>query len=188
MEIILYHLYVNYSILKGCLSGEAANVIASIESSSQNYELAWHMLKERYDDRNLMRDNYIQALLNTPNTSKDTPTRVFVDHVQKNLRALKTLGEPIDAWDSIIVVILRNKLHSFLRERWEEHCSGVSKPTINQMITFLTQRAHFESAVSQSCPKLNNHITKSSKQQKHLFSATLSPVRCVHCKSFCNCL
>lgn len=65
--------------LKGCLSGEAASVIASIESSAQNYEVAWKLLRDRYDDRKLMRENYIQALLDTRVISKDFFTRSYTE-------------------------------------------------------------------------------------------------------------
>ncbi|KAF5281923.1 hypothetical protein FQR65_LT14449 [Abscondita terminalis] len=51
--------------LKGCLTGEAANVIASIETFSQNYDVTWNLLREHYDDRKLIREKYIQALIDT---------------------------------------------------------------------------------------------------------------------------
>ncbi|XP_053597349.1 uncharacterized protein LOC128668427 [Microplitis demolitor] len=121
----LYH-------LKSCLVGEAASVISSIEASAQNYELAWNLLKDRYDNSKLMREKYIQAILDISQISKEFSTQAFVDHLQKNLRALKTLGEPIDGWYSILVVILRNKLTNSLRDRWEEHSNSYPNPTIDQ--------------------------------------------------------
>lgn len=113
--------------LKGCLTGEATDVVASIESSSQNYQVAWKLLQERYDDRKIIRESYIQSLIDTPVISKEFSTRSFVDHMQKHLRALQILGEPIESWDSFLVVLLRNKLNNFLRGRWEECSSSARK-------------------------------------------------------------
>lgn len=169
--------------LKGCLTGEAANVIASIESSSQNYEVAWNLLKERYDDRKVIREGYIQALFDTPSISKEFSTRSFVDHVLKNLRALKTLGEPIESWNAIIVVMLRNKLYNKLKERWEDHSSSIPNPTIDQMITFLTKRAHVESLRSQAFAKQSSSKSKTSGPPRQAFATSVFQARCVHCSS-----
>ena len=49
----LYH-------LKGCLRDEAAEVLASIELCSENYTIAWNLLKERYDNRKTIRQAYVK--------------------------------------------------------------------------------------------------------------------------------
>ncbi|XP_033218141.1 uncharacterized protein LOC117173610 [Belonocnema kinseyi] len=41
--------------LKGCLVDEAADVISTIETSAENYEVAWKLLKDRYDNQKVMR-------------------------------------------------------------------------------------------------------------------------------------
>ncbi|XP_057339521.1 uncharacterized protein LOC130677020 [Microplitis mediator] len=173
----LYH-------LKSCLVGEAASVISSIEASAQNYELAWNLLKDRYDNRKLMREKYIQAILDISQISREFSTQSFVDHLQKNLRALKTLGEPIDGWNSILVVILRNKLPNSLRDRWEEHSNSSPNPTIDQFINFLARRAQFEATRAQASswkPDSQKSNARAPSQPKQAFSLEVSPGRCLHC-------
>ncbi|XP_053597353.1 uncharacterized protein LOC128668428 [Microplitis demolitor] len=173
----LYH-------LKSCLVGEAASVISSIEASAQNYELAWNLLKDRYDNRKLMREKYIQAILDISQISKEFSTQAFVDHLQKNLRALKTLGEPIDGWNSILVVILRNKLPNSLRDRWEEHSISYPNPTIDQFIAFLARRAQFEATRAQAYswkPDSQKSNSRAPSQPKQAFALEVSPGSCLHC-------
>ncbi|XP_050505282.1 uncharacterized protein LOC126883666 [Diabrotica virgifera virgifera] len=135
--------------LKSCLTGEAADIITSIESSAQNYDVAWNLLKERYDDRKFIRDSYIKSLIDTPCVSKEFSTHAFLDHIQKYLRALKNLGEPIDSWDSFLVILLKYKFTNSLRERWEDHSNESRIPTMKQIMSFLNRKAQLENTRSQ---------------------------------------
>ena len=52
--------------LKGCLKGEAADIIESLEISSDNYIVAWDLLQKRYDNRKVIREDHASALLKLP--------------------------------------------------------------------------------------------------------------------------
>lgn len=56
-KIISFHRFENY--LKGCLFGEASDVISSIQYSEENYSIIWKLLIERYD-RKLFGENHIE--------------------------------------------------------------------------------------------------------------------------------
>ncbi|XP_033221091.1 uncharacterized protein LOC117175494 [Belonocnema kinseyi] len=133
----LYH-------LKGCLKNEAAEVLASIELSSDNYKVAWDLLKERYDNRKIIRQTHVKALLNLPFISKDFPVRSLVDQIQKHIRALDALKEPVNQWGTLLVEIIKQKLNSFIREKWEEASCDSDNPTFKEMLTFLQRCAQFE--------------------------------------------
>ena len=47
--------------LKGCLRGEAAEVIASLELSAENYKVAWDLLRDRYDNRKVIRQSHVKS-------------------------------------------------------------------------------------------------------------------------------
>lgn len=48
--------------LKYIVAGQAADVIASLTSTGQNYIEAWILLKNRYDNKRLIRQLYIQLI------------------------------------------------------------------------------------------------------------------------------
>ena len=95
----LYH-------LKCCLVGKATDVIASPEISSENYVVAWELLRERYDNRKVIREGHAKSLLNLPVVSKEYSVRSLLDEVQKHAGALKSLNETVETWNTLLIVII----------------------------------------------------------------------------------
>ena len=52
--------------LKGCLKDEAAEILDSIELSAENYSVAWSLLKDRYDNRRIIREGHVKSILKLP--------------------------------------------------------------------------------------------------------------------------
>ena len=96
----LYH-------LKGCLKGDAEAVIALIGLSSDNCSVAWTLLKERYDNLKVIRECHVKSILNLPRVSKDSPVRSLLNLVQNHTRALIALKEPVDKWDTLLIIIIK---------------------------------------------------------------------------------
>lgn len=99
--------------LKGCLQDDATQVLSSIELSSENYKVAWDLLKERYDNRKIIRQTHVKAILNLSTISKEFSVRSFLDLIQKHIRALEALKEPVDKWDTLLVEIIKQKSKSY---------------------------------------------------------------------------
>ena len=176
----LYH-------LKGCLEGKAADVLASLEISSENYAVAWELLKERYDNRKVIREGHAKSLLNLPVVSKEYSVRSLLDEVLKHVRALKSLNETVETWNTLLIVIIKEKLTQFLREKWEEYSSESKHPSFEQMVTFLQIRAQIEdtkvgqNSQNSSKGKLSyNHQSKTNSQGTYAVTAT-SP-SCAYCQ------
>ncbi|XP_076763724.1 uncharacterized protein LOC143431095 [Xylocopa sonorina] len=155
----LYH-------LKGCLKDEAAEVIASIEMSSENYRVAWGLLKKRYDNRKVIRQTHVK--------------------VQKHVRALEALNEPVDHWDTLLIEIIKQKLFMSLIEKWEEASCESTMPTFKEFLTFLQRRAQLEEAKPQSiiksvAPSEIKPNTRSKYRPQHAFVSSTSKLACPHC-------
>ena len=50
--------------LKSCSENEAAEVIASMPTSSENYQVAWQLLQVRYGNKKVILESHVQAILN----------------------------------------------------------------------------------------------------------------------------
>ncbi|XP_030767714.1 uncharacterized protein LOC115891411 [Sitophilus oryzae] len=76
------------------LKGTAANVIHSLEVSSENYQVAWDLLKERFENKKLIALSHIDSICNVPGLTKESHSglRKMLDELRKDLRALKILG------------------------------------------------------------------------------------------------
>ncbi|CAI6364889.1 unnamed protein product [Macrosiphum euphorbiae] len=130
--------------LKSCLSGEAANVIASLSSTGNNYLEAWSLLTNRYDNERLVLQVHLQHLFNQPHIQSEAVSslKALVDTTNKHLRALKVLKQPTESWDTIIIYLISSRLPSELRKAWEIESSAYESPSWLQMCKFMEKRIH----------------------------------------------
>lgn len=134
-----FHYLVSY------LEGDAARVISNIEVSAANYNSAYQLLYDRYNNKRLLINYHIKSLFNIEkiNRESDTSLRSLVDHVSKNLRALANLGQPTDHWDTLIIHLVSSKLDTQTLVKWEEQRNSLGEiPTLNEFNKFLIDRAY----------------------------------------------
>lgn len=100
-----------FHYLRASLEGSAALIIKSIEFSGKNYDVAWQLICDRYDNKRLLIHNHVSSLFNIESVTKESSVclRHLIDHINKNLRALETLGEPVMHWDTLLIHIFTNK-------------------------------------------------------------------------------
>ncbi|XP_018396273.1 PREDICTED: uncharacterized protein LOC108774620 [Cyphomyrmex costatus] len=79
--------------LKSTLTGDASGVISALEISAANYQIAWDILKERYDNRRMIVHTHIKAILDLPSLTKEDSTelRRIADGAIRHVQALKAL-------------------------------------------------------------------------------------------------
>lgn len=58
--------------LRSSLKDEATQVIQALETSSQNYNIAWSLLIERYNNRCIIIQSHIRALFELPGLTKES--------------------------------------------------------------------------------------------------------------------
>ncbi|XP_028179428.1 uncharacterized protein LOC114366684 [Ostrinia furnacalis] len=140
LPIHKFHYLISY------LEGDAARVISNLEVSSANYDEAWKLLCNRYNNKRTLINHHLNALFSIKPLPRESERslRFLVDHVTKNLRALATLGQPTDKWDVLIIFMLSSKLDSNTLGKWEEHRSGLSgdTATLEQFFNFIIDRAN----------------------------------------------
>lgn len=111
-----------HQYLIGVLQGEALSVIQGFKISNENYESAWKLLKDTYDNNTIIIQNHLDELLNLPEIKRENKAdaiRKFIWHIQTHVSALKTLALPVDEWDTILVHIAKKKL-DFVEQRLAE--------------------------------------------------------------------
>ncbi|XP_033222615.1 uncharacterized protein LOC117176472 [Belonocnema kinseyi] len=133
-----------FHYLKGCLIGDAANIIASLETTSENYSVAWELLKARYHNKKFIVDSHVKSLFEIPCVSKEFSMCALFDMTQKHLRALRALSVDVDKWDAILIHLIKWKLNSYLRDKWEEASCDNEMPLLKDLLDFLERRAKIE--------------------------------------------
>ncbi|XP_043469425.1 uncharacterized protein LOC122503069 [Leptopilina heterotoma] len=166
-----------FMYLRACLRDEATEVIASLETTADNYLIAWELLKNRYDNRKFIVENHIKTLFELPALSKEFTARTLLDNLQKHLRALKALNQPVEQWDSLIVYLIKLKFNNYIRERWDEATGTTQLPTVKDLISFLEKRSVIEA--NHSTFKSVNSSKTNSKHSSNIRSNSKPPSTCL---------
>jgi len=106
--------------LKSSLSGEVANIIELLEFSNANYEVAWTLLCMRYDNRRIIVQGHIEAIMSLPSMKKENHSKLrkITNGATRHLHALQALKLPITHWDALIIHILYAKLDPLMSREW----------------------------------------------------------------------
>ena len=113
-----------FNYLKVQLEGEARDVIAGLDITNANYDIAVKMLKERYGKKHLMIDAHYSQLRDLPPSSSHySKLRAMMDSVEKHLRSLESLGE--DIRNNMIVSLLKSLLHDWKKIKTTKILRGI---------------------------------------------------------------
>lgn len=158
-----------FHYLRASLKGQAAEVIKNIDFKADHYQLAWDLLCDRYNNSRLLVDKHLQALFDIEpvTTESSVALRNLVGVINKNIRALKSLDEPTQHWNSIIIHMMSSKLDSNTSRYWEEYRKTVSGAlTLAQFTTFINNKAELLETLEDSNKhgnKANNNNNNKSK-------------------------
>ncbi|XP_077266378.1 uncharacterized protein LOC143899733 [Temnothorax americanus] len=138
--------------LRAALSGEAISVLSLLEISDANYEVAWNLLKRRYDDKRAIVHNHIGSIVDLPVMTKKNVSelRQITDGATRHVQALTALKRPINAWDDLLVYIISSKLDTNTSREWESSLEDSELPTLKKLFDFLSHRCRVLEATSKS--------------------------------------
>lgn len=178
-----------FHYLRSSLEGSASVVLKSVEFSASSYDSAWQLLCDRYNNKRLLVQNHVSSLFNIQPVTKESSAilKGLVDQINKNLRALESLGEPINKWDTLLIYIFTNKLDSKTLREWEELKSRMDKNStilFSSFIEFLRNRADVIETL-----ELSRHSYSASTKNSHKLQTmmsvqnTLNTNSCPKCRS-----
>lgn len=132
-----------YHYLRLHLDGEAKTIIESVSLSANNYKIAWQLMNDTYDNKNLLVYNHLKQLVSIPqmNISNSSGLRSLSNQISKHLNSLSELGVPTDHWDVLIIFLMCEKLDSKSEQAWEEYNKTNVLPTLNDFKKFLKAKA-----------------------------------------------
>ena len=101
--------------LKRLLKGDAASCISGFKITDENYETSVNLLKERYNNKQLIVFSHMTNLLNLPQlTSSDNVNdlRKTYDTVETQVRSLENLDIQSEMYRPLLIQVLLSKLSS----------------------------------------------------------------------------
>lgn len=178
--------------LKTRLVGEALTAIQNIPVTESNFDDAWALLESRYSNKHLAIFTHVSQLLNLPQVSstKQHLLRALIDQTRSIVDSLRRLGEPVDTWSTLLVVLTVLRLDRATRQEWDLHAmSKETFPTFTDLEDFIVQRIHslsiseFKPPCFTSNIKCNTKINNPSPRYSAHASTTQGPP-CAACNSY----
>ncbi|XP_033221181.1 uncharacterized protein LOC117175583 [Belonocnema kinseyi] len=122
--------------LKLSVSGEPAQLMASIPTTEVNFERAWQTLIKKYDNARLLVSSYLTKLFSLKLMSKESSTelRSLLNDTCEVIGALTSLNRPTDQWDDLIVFMTAQRLDATSRKAWEDQLGpSDNQPTFESL-------------------------------------------------------
>ncbi|XP_011685204.1 PREDICTED: uncharacterized protein LOC105448380 [Wasmannia auropunctata] len=127
----------------GCLTGEAAEVVAGVSLTDSAYKGVWQDLLARYDNQRVLLSEHMRHVLSCPAAVKSSAAEIkrVLGVLNQSRRALAALKRPVEHWDDWFVHLLVSKLDSMTRMYWETSLSDSREfPTYAQLQAYLENR------------------------------------------------
>ncbi|XP_018358983.1 PREDICTED: uncharacterized protein LOC108758486 [Trachymyrmex cornetzi] len=131
-----------FHYLKTSVTGDAAIMISNLKISEANYESAWQLLIEEYDDKQTLVYTHLHAFAHLPIMKTENVNDLRKLHaVASSLAALKNLERPVDTWDDLLVYIMSQKFSPRTRNEWNlKRTEFAELPSYKNLNEFLTMR------------------------------------------------
>lgn len=174
-----------FHYLKSTLVGEPLQIISGLEATTANYQVAWTLLCERYDNKRLLVHNHIKSIFNLKSIANESSIqlRQLIDNINKHMRALKSLGQPTEHWDTLIIFQISSKLDSETSRQWEAHRSENEVPTLQNIISFLKDRADLLETLASNNPKVFKTNKGHNQDSNKAFVSATQAFKCKFCKA-----
>ena len=100
-----------FNYLRTQLLDEASHAISGFTLTSDNYEEAVTLLRERFGETNKIVQAHMRAFSNLPKpTNTVTSLRHFHDTIESHIRGSSALGTPEDSYSTLLATIIYDKL------------------------------------------------------------------------------
>ncbi|XP_018395616.1 PREDICTED: uncharacterized protein LOC108774101 [Cyphomyrmex costatus] len=168
-----------FNYLKSCLLDSAAQIIHSLASTDENYEIAWRLLSERFNNKRIIIQNHVRALFELSAVTKETTSSLnsLIDTAQKHIQSLKALGQPTDQWNGLLLHLITSKLDKVTYREWEKSLDGTELPNINDLWKFLRNKCHVLQAVASE----TSNSSKGTNKTRQVLLEAQSQSKCCIC-------
>lgn len=155
--------------LIGCLHGKAADAVRSIPISSDNYDLAWSTLANRFNRPRMVATNLIEKLLDFPSYTQESLSELsnFTSVFSECVSLLDALDIP-DLGSFILFMLAFRRLPLYTRKLFETDTS-IDFPSVKGLLDFVKSRvAVLEIAGDQ--PRKANAVNTATRSESKIDS------------------
>ncbi|XP_053687258.1 uncharacterized protein LOC128736793 [Sabethes cyaneus] len=169
-----------FTYLRASVTGEAQQEIQSIELSEANYDVAWHALENRYENKKLILKSHLDALFSAESVRKESfeALNQLLSTFDKNLQMIEKLGIQTNNWSILIAYILTSKLDSVTLRNWETQSNSKEFVKYEAMTEFLRRQC---SVLQSIAPAKSQHVERHQYKHVAVHSVSVEPNSCCFC-------
>lgn len=180
--------------LKTHLGGIALDAINGFSMCSADYNAAWQLLIERYDNEHVIVMKYIQTFFDLPYLSGNPSSNDYLKMINSTcqlIRVLPTFHYDVSSWDPILLYSLTARLDPYSLRKWMDQIKKRQRIALSELLEFLevqsTERVVVRSELQRQAMRQPT-ISKSKKntQKPRVLVTTEQPktesFRCIVCR------
>lgn len=128
--------------LRASLSGEALASIQCLETTANNYAIAWKSLVQRYNNKRVLVQAHVKSIYDLEAMSGESASKLrqFTDTLSGHMQALEALGERPGDWGPLLIHLIATKIDKTTLREWESKSSHDKVPTVSEIIQFLESK------------------------------------------------
>lgn len=128
-----------FNYLLSVLTKEARTLVESIEVTAINFDVAWQMLEQRFENKKMISRALMNSFLESEPIKRESYDALvnLIDSYERNLLQLRKIGLPTKGWSHLLAHILYTRLDAETQRHWERAHNSREAPTYEDMLTFL---------------------------------------------------
>lgn len=129
--------------MKSSLKGEAETLVRNLTTISENYQRAWKLLIEHYENKRLLVRSYFTTFTSLPKMKSETAAELkrVLQCTISTVSALMSIERPISKCEDLFVHMVVELLDPRSRRDWEDVIGGTSQPaSFDELKAFLEKR------------------------------------------------
>lgn len=182
--------------LRNALVDDAKDKIDQDVVNNNDYDAAWRILEDEYEDKRLILDTHIDAILDCPKVAKESRGKSIsklVEVCAKHSEALAGHGYPVEGLAELVMVnVIYKKLDKETQEQWELKIGSGALPEFEEFMEFLRERGRVLQRTNRSQQQPAQQSTVAPSKQRQAFGQKAQPLLksfvqattevCGHCK------
>ena len=148
--------------LVGVCTGEALKIVEGFSLLDDSFENAWKLLLDTYDNEIIIIETHLEQLFKFPDISKNNKVesiRQLHWHLQTHVISLKSMKQPVQHWDTIIIHHAKRKLDMTEQKDWQDRhkqSTPENMPSLDDFLKFLIERSQSYMMLQQTKTKPAN--------------------------------
>lgn len=179
--------------LKTHLSSIALEAISGFSMCAADYQAAWGLLLERYNNKHLIIMQYVRKFFDLPFLTGSPSGNDYLRMINRTnqlIRVMPSFGYNVDSWDPLVMYTLIARLDSYSARKWTDQIKKRQRIMLSEMLDFLEVQST-ERIVACTEPRVaarpQRALNKNQRQKPARVMVTVEQPpeehNCIHCKS-----